>query len=505
MSDARRRPAENPEDWRKVRRFAVLDPAGEPPGTVFPTVYVADELILDTKEADDDVVKRLRELAGQSGWTIEENGTLEDPIEGQEDRQVTPRSRRQIGSVRVRLGVAEGTERVATTPDAWALLRQARRDGFGGRGISLNHVMTTDSIGLNPFKANPFKANPFKANPFKANAAAVGIDSYGMVGFGGLQPVTYLGPAPARDEAAAHRPVVAIFDTGWGRHDWLGPDVVVLPYLSNSEPIGIAPDSVTNPELYPSLGEPMDGIFDDAAGHGTFIAGVVRQQCGDAQILPVRVADGEGVILENDLIGALGRLIELMDDQDLLKQRGIEKIDVLNLSFSYYHETPDDPNTVSELNRLLDEISGRGCLVVCSAGNDATSRPTYPATMPTANPGRHVSVGALNPSDHSVAMFSNIGDWVEVYAPGVSVLSILPVDFNGGVQAGTRDDAFGRCRETLDADDFRGGFGVWSGTSFAAPVVAGQIAAKILGGETPDAARTKVIEELTARDYSPLS
>ncbi len=101
-------------------------------------------------------------------------------------------------------------------------------------------------------------------------------------------------------------------------------------------------------------------------------------------------------------------------------------------------------------------------------------------------------------------MFSNIGDWVEVYAPGVSVLSTIPVDFNGGVQAGTRDDAYGHCRETLDADDFRGGFGVWSGTSFAAPVVAGRIAARILAGESPDAAKASVVKQLHARDHSRL-
>ena len=88
---------------------------------------------------------------------------------------------------------------------------------------------------------------------------------------------------------------------------------------------------------------------------------------------------------------------------------------------------------------------------------------------PGGRTGYHVAVGALNPSDYSVALFSNIGDWVTVYAPGVALLSTVPDVFDGGVQAGTRDDSYGHRRETLDVDDFRGGFGVWSGTSFAAP------------------------------------
>ena len=396
-------------------------------------------------------------------------------------------------TVRLRLAVAAAKEGVAATPDAWALLRQARRNGWGKRGLSLNHVLTTDSIGVNPFKANPFKANPFKANPFKANpfkanAVAVGIDSYGELGLGGLQPVTYLGPEPIRRNPDAIGPIVAIFDTGWGEHPWL-TNAVIEPRLGTGAPIGLEPGSPTDPERNPSLAEPLDGIFDDAAGHGTFIAGIIRQECPDAMILPVRVADGAGLILEYDLLGALGRLVDFMDDSALEAERGGSKVQVLNLSFSFYHETPEDPDTVSELKRLLDEIRGRDCVVVCSAGNEATSRPTYPAAIPVNDPGRHVSVGALNPSNHTIALFSNIGDWVEVYAPGVSVVSTLPVTFDGGVQAGTRNDHHGHRRETLDADDFRGGFGVWSGTSFAAPVVAGRIATQIVAGESPDAAQ----------------
>ncbi|MBO0980780.1 S8/S53 family peptidase [Microbacterium sp. SD291] len=499
----------DPDDWREVRRFALLDPSGEVPGSVFPTLYVADELLVHTAEADPRAIEELRALAAKAGWALDldaEDGGVEGPRSDPKRRRAPRRSRGASTSVLLHLGVASDADRVVATPDAWALLRQARRSDWGRRGIGLNHVLTTDTIGLNPFKANPFKANPFKANPFKANpfkanAGTVGIGSYGDLGTGGLQPVTYLGPAPARRHPNATPPIVAVFDTGAGEHPWLA-DAVIEPRLRSGEPIGIDPASPTDPERDPSLAEPLDGIFDDAAGHGTFIAGIIRQECPDAMILPARIADGEGVILENDLIGALGRLVEFMDDTTLEKKRGGSRVAVLNLSFSYYHETPDDPGTVSELGRLLDEIRGRGCAVVCSAGNEATSRPTYPAAIPAEKPDLHVSVGALNPSDRSVALFSNVGDWVEVYAPGVSLLSTVPVAFEGGIQAGTRDDGHGRRRQTLDVDDFRGGFGVWSGTSFAAPVVAGRIAAQIVAGESPDAAKKIVVSELAGRDRS---
>lgn len=484
------------EQWRRdpSDRWVVLDPAGEPKGTVFPTVYVGDELLVDPAVAADTVVSDLERLAREAGWTIEEV-----PLEGEPgDEQKPPRPSGASRTRRVRLGIGESRETgiVAATPDAWQLLRQARRNDVGA-GLSLNHVLSTDPFKANPFKANPFKANPFKANPFKANpfkanAAAVGIDSYASLGFGGRQPVTYVGPAP-QGTGADRRPIVAVFDTGLGAHPWFAGDVRVAPALPDGTAIGID-DAATDPETHPALGEPLDGVLDDVAGHGTFIAGLIRQQCADARILPVRVSDGEGFIVENELLGALGRLVVFIEK--------VAAVDVLNLSFSYYPESPDEPDTVSEMGSLLDRIRDTGCVVVCSAGNEATDRPTFPAALRTSAKAPHVAIGALNPSSRSVALFSNVGDWVTAYAPGVSLVSTIPDTFDGSLQAGMRDDAHSRRRETLDVDDFRGGFAAWSGTSFAAPVVAGRIAQRLVAGDDVARATKAVLHALAEGDRS---
>jgi subtilisin family serine protease len=91
--------------------------------------------------------------------------------------------------------------------------------------------------------------------------------------------------------------------------------------------------------------------------------------------------------------------------------------------------------------------------------------------------------------------------------------------FVGGLQPVARTVVDKRIRESIDPDDYRGavgrrqrgGFGLWSGTSFAAPTVAGAIAAVLsqdlakpgMGARSKDSARSavtrgwKAVEALT--------
>jgi serine protease len=185
----------------------------------------------------------------------------------------------------------------------------------------------------------------------------------------------------------------------------------------------------------------------------------------------------------------------------------------------YYHETAYDSLFDPTLFAVLSDLTARGTLVVCSAGNDATARPCFPAAFAPWAPeldeeGTEVdgsvvvtpdgqlpilSVGALNPNRVSDALFSNAGPWVRSYVEGASVMSTVPA-FQGSLQSAARATAYGRPRETIDPDDFRGGFGVWSGTSFAAPLMAGRLAAYLAErlelAATPDDAAALAREAL---------
>lgn len=92
-------------------------------------------------------------------------------------------------------------------------------------------------------------------------------------------------------------------------------------------------------------------------------------------------------------------------------------------------------------------------------------------------------MGALNPGG-TVAYFSNDGDWVTTFRMGSALVSTFPVDVTSAMQPTAEVQYRDRLRTTLDPDDFRGGFCTWSGTSFAAPVLAGQIAAALATDDT---------------------
>jgi subtilisin family serine protease len=199
-------------------------------------------------------------------------------------------------------------------------------------------------------------------------------------------------------------------------------------------------------------------------------------------------------VVESDLVKALGDICELARRHRDGEEGGCA-IDVLNLSMGYYHETPQDELFDPTMYDILHRLGECGVSVVCSAGNDATARPMFPAAFapwedgkggatPSADVVPVMSVGALNPNG-TVALFTNDGPWVRTRVFGAAVVSTLP-PFQGGLQPAARTEAWQRTRESIDPDDYTGSFALWSGTSFAAPLFAGKVAAKLLDTIDPD-------------------
>lgn len=165
-----------------------------------------------------------------------------------------------------------------------------------------------------------------------------------------------------------------------------------------------------------------------------------------------------------------------------------QRIDVLSLSYGFFHESAADTASELQLRTMLRALSVMGTVVVCAAGNEATARPRYPAAFgpwrndPSATLNAAelpiVSVGALNPNG-TEALFSNTGPWVRAWATGAALVSTIP-SFKGGYLPSARIRYEGRIREGIDPDDFTGQFATWSGTSFSAPLIAGRIAARLL-------------------------
>lgn len=158
------------------------------------------------------------------------------------------------------------------------------------------------------------------------------------------------------------------------------------------------------------------------AGHGTHVAGIVRLVAPQAQIMPIRVLDTDGRGYSATVAEAILFALE-------------NGANVINLSLGMPYES-------DLLEDIIEEAAEEGVVVVAAAGNLNSTQKQYPAATECV-----LSVTAVDP-DRVKADFANFGSWLLLSAPGVGIHSTLPVD----------------------------GYGSWSGTSMAAPFVAGQAA-----------------------------
>lgn len=197
-------------------------------------------------------------------------------------------------------------------------------------------------------------------------------------------------------------------------------------------------------------------------GHGTFVAGVVRAMAPGSEVHVHRLLTTGGAEFESDLIPRM--VAALRTGPDIIS---------MSAGVNLKDTTRSGHQWTSIGLRVFNEVylQPTRTLFVCAAGNDGGPGPFEPASQ-----GWPVAVGALDASG-SLAGYSNRGPWVDVYARGSDVVNAYP------------DGVYHYEESTLPPVTFDSGLARWSGTSFATPLVAGLVAARMSwSGETPRAA-----------------
>jgi subtilisin len=204
-------------------------------------------------------------------------------------------------------------------------------------------------------------------------------------------------------------------------------------------------DDVNGWDFVNSDNDPMDDN-----GHGTHVAGTIAAENNsegisgvayNAKIMPVKVMGQGG--------GGSGELAKG------IRYAAMNGAKVINLSWA--------SSFSSDIEAAVQDATKMGAVVVMGAGNDGGSQPDYPAKYAAQ---RGLAVGAVD-SNRTFASFSNqAGTYSRiqyVVAPGVDVYSTLPGNTCGS----------------------------FSGTSMAAPHVAGVVALMLSANPnlTPDQVR----------------
>lgn len=168
---------------------------------------------------------------------------------------------------------------------------------------------------------------------------------------------------------------------------------------------------------------------EDDIGHGTHVAGIIAAAtdngegiagvCPDCRIMALKVLDASGSGSYSDIASGIYYAAD----------KGAR---VINLSLGGYAD--------SQLLRDAVAYAAEVAVVVAAAGNDNQQEPFYPAAYDEYV----IAVAATDNTDVKTD-FSNYGTWVDISAPGVSILSTMGTD----------------------------NYVAWSGSSMAAPFVSG--------------------------------
>ncbi|MGA1875079.1 MAG: S8 family serine peptidase [bacterium] len=247
--------------------------------------------------------------------------------------------------------------------------------------------------------------------------------------------------------------VVAVIDTGIAYRDMDG--------------FAKAPD-LANALILPGYDFVNDDPFpDDDNRHGTHMAGTIAQNTNNllggagiapgCTLMPVKVLDRTGY----------GDTADIVDGIYYAVNNGAQ---IINMSLGGARSNKGRRSGRSDIEEeALNYALSQGALVICSAGNEASSAASYPAAYEST-----VSVTACKFDQSFARAYSNYGPMVSICAPGGDVTE----DLNGD---GEPDGIY---QETHDGKNFLSfDFYYAEGTSSAAAFVSG-VAALVLSAAT---------------------
>ena len=170
--------------------------------------------------------------------------------------------------------------------------------------------------------------------------------------------------------------------------------------------------------------------FDDVAGHGTAVAGIIAAHGNNSPVVGVSqnvaiysiiVATSEGRVNRDDFVSGIEWAIE-------------NDVDIINISLGFARDSDG-------LRQVIDRAINQGIAVIAASGNTRGLNALYPARYENV-----ISVGSINQS-YEISSKSAIGK-IDFVAPGVDILSLTPC----------------------------GGYDLFEGSSFAAAFVTGIVA-----------------------------
>ncbi len=222
------------------------------------------------------------------------------------------------------------------------------------------------------------------------------------------------------------------FSRQWGMIKIQAPQAWDITHSSPSVRIAILDTGIDqdHPDLQgkivASRNFSSSGTMDDVYNQGTHVAGIAAADTNnatgvaglgyDSSLMIAKVSTDSGVAWASWVAQAITWAVD-GPDGDPATDDGAK---VINISLLFTSPSPAIENAV---NYAWDH----GVVLVASAGNtggDESSSPMYPAAYD------NVIAVAATQADDTLAGFSTYGDWVDVAAPGLGILSTVPVPPN---------------------------------------------------------------------------